>query len=172
MNISINTAAINRLIKQKTRMFSDEELGKIVRGIGIRAYRDVARETPQWSGHMAANVTITVDGKAAPGTMEMLREFSKDDDPKRKGDEEARGISDHRNSWINSHPFTKRSKISIGYSAEPLKSYYAQVEAGLSTSKEGLRSVNRPGQALARALAKVQTKFNNFEAELYKRDEI
>jgi len=161
MMIRLDTHTIHQFIENRKREYSDERIGNYIKGAVISAYNFALEETPQWSGHMAANLTITVDGKAAPGInlkddvwQKRFRDAGDQEVLPDKGSDNGTGPGRARNSWVNAAPFTITTMASLSYINEPSENYYAEVEAG-----NNLRLLNRPGQALARAEAYTRSRW-------------
>lgn len=153
--VGINLGNIEAFIKDRLERYGDERIGKALKANIISAYNFALEETPQWSGHMAVNLTIEVDGHSTDGAdikPENWRTLLKDGGVSQRGNTIYTGMGRDRNSWVDSYPFTIETQASIYYTNEPTDSYYEQVEGG-----ENLRDVNQPGHALARAEAYVRS---------------
>jgi hypothetical protein len=153
--VGINLGNIEAFIKDRLERYGDERIGKALKANIISAYNFALEETPQWSGHMAVNLTIEVDGQSKPGediTTGDWRIPLDEGTVSYKGNGEFTDLGRERNSWVDSYPFTIETQASLSYVNEPTESYYAKVEAG-----ENLRDVNQPGHVLARAEAYVRS---------------
>jgi hypothetical protein len=153
-NLSIDLKLMARAIDQRKHEISDEEIGNYLRGAIIAFYNKALPEVPQWSGHMAANLTIEIDGKESPGVdlrppgYNYMAVVWRGEEPEMKEAKapgnKASVRANQRNSWVDNAKLTPYSTATVYYKNEPSDSYYDDVE-GYTTD---LRDENTPSRAL------------------------
>jgi hypothetical protein len=153
-NLSVDLKLMAKAIDQRKHEISDEEIGNYLRGAIIAFYNKALPEVPQWSGHMAANLTIEIDGKEGPAAdirgpnYNYMAVVWSGEEPEIKEAEapgnKASVIANQRNSWVDTAKLTPYSTATVYYKNEPSDSYYDDVE-GYTTD---LRKENTPSRAL------------------------
>ncbi len=104
--------------KGKNRASEGARMAEAVRWI----FDEVVAAVPQWSGHLASNFTISVNGEAAPNTNKLLVENWKGmirgipRDPVSSGDHLAVDKAERRNNWaLNDHVYKVKDSIMFSF---------------------------------------------------------
>ncbi len=149
MSFSNNLNVIDRFVSGITKNISDEVIGNVLLDAATSVYKEAVKETPQWSGYMASNLTISVDGEDKPGSSALKAEYkgSKQKPIYKKGSSTAVEIANSRNMWVNTHEGANMNSVIELYYANP-QPYYAAVE---NYPQDFLREVNLPGKTIYRA---------------------
>lgn len=144
--LGLNLSAIDRFITKNLNSISDEEVGGYIRGAVIAVYNQAIPNVPQYSGHMAANLTVNIDGVESPGADIRYTGYVHfgQDQVYEAGHPFGVTASRARNNWVNSAALTIHSRGFLYYANEPDEGYYTAVEDGTAD----LRDVNLPSRAL------------------------
>ena len=141
------TTNIDEFIRDLTamqRQISPKSLGKVVRGTVINLFKDIVKETPQWSGAATKAWTIVLTGEAGPVISPSGRMASKVPEHS-KGDPTAVETCYSRNRWVNG----KDVEFLKGCSIVNSQPYIELLEEGAK-----LRDLNKPGRMVERAKMK------------------
>ena len=155
----INMPALTKQLGIAKSKLSDKRIKGVIQDEVIKAYHAAIEETPQYSGYLASNLRIEVNGihggvatelrDAHENWIQLGAEYGK---IKSKGDEYAIGIASVYNRWFNNFEndatFSMGDTVTIKYVEAP---HWRTAEAGVK-----LRDVNAPGKALARAEASIK----------------
>lgn len=155
LDVAIFLSNINlaKFLGVQKKRISEEKIVEVLREAAIEIYHDVIENTPQYSGYLASNLRIGVDGNLPEPALDLYEAHEKwrsISEPKSKGDDYAIGIAAAYNRGFNTAKMDIRSKVTIRY----LASHWRVAEKGVA-----LRNVNKPGQSMARAEAKFSEKF-------------
>jgi len=143
--------AIQKKLRLSGKMLEEKAIDVIVDEV-IKTYKVTLAATPQYSGYLASNLRIFVNGQSAPVANELYADhqnWSKLSNVKQKGDPAAMEIaSSYNRGFFNSaRPgLTMQSTVGVGY----LSGYWRPVEAGVN-----LRDVNGSGKALAKGFGRL-----------------
>lgn len=152
--IGLSNIKLQKFLGVQKKRISSERIVEVLREAAIEIYHDVIEETPQYSGYLASNLRIGADGKLPEVALDLFEAHEKWRtiyEPKSKGDDYAIGVASVYNRGFNTTKMTLRSKVTIRYFAP----HWRIAEKGVA-----LRSVNKPGHALARAEVKFANKFS------------
>ena len=159
MSITCNLQDFIDKMNALQKATSTATVGQVVRGKVITIFKDIVKETPQWSGAAASNWTISINGSssgAIPSGAHVTRrpEFS-------KGDESAVSAAFMKNEFVNGYD----EEFLNGCVISNPQPYIEYLEEG---SLKGLRSMNMPGRMVARSLMKNQGRETlKFGIEIY-----
>lgn len=155
--INLNLDYLNRFLATKREKLNPERLAARFRGVVIETYMSAVKEVPQFSGHMASNLRISVNGSAVtpsnemfnPGPWQGFRAYQ-------KGSSEAIAIANSHNSWINSRQAALSDVYELKYADGAESEYFDSIESGSGK----LRDVNRPSMAILRAGARIKSQYS------------
>jgi len=136
---------------------SDKRVKGIIQDEVIKTYHLAIEETPQYSGYLASNLRIQVNGigggvatdlqEAHENWHELGKEYG---GIKEKGDEYAIGVASVYNRWFNDYDTNPTFGVDDTISIRYLAPHWRIAEVGVK-----LREINKPGKALARAKANI-----------------
>lgn len=162
-NFHFNMPALLKQIGTAKDFIRDEKVKGILQDEIIKAYHSGIEETPQYSGYLASNLRIQVNGIGDGPAFDLLDDHEKWHELgkefggiKSKGDDYAIGIASTYNRWFNNFDKDSTFSISDTVTIKYLAPYWRTAEAGVK-----LRDVNKPGKALARAKAGIKNDRRN-----------
>lgn len=153
MAIALNKINLAKFLDVQKRRISEEKIVDVLREAAVEIYHDVIEHTPQYSGYLASNLRIGVDGNLPEHALDLYEAHEKWrslSEPKSKGDDYAIGIAASYNRGFNTVKMDIRSKVTIKY----LASHWRVAEKGVA-----LRNVNKPGHSMAMAEVKFAKRF-------------
>jgi hypothetical protein len=147
MSIGLDTLKMNKLINQKLASISEVRIGKRLRGFAIAAYQHAVERVPQYSGHMASNLRISINGAPVEYTEDMFNENFREAYgglSYQAGDKAAIDKANEKNQHVNSHYPSMYDTYTIKYAEGAQTAYFESVE--LATVN--LRTPNMPSNAI------------------------
>lgn len=150
----INDINLAKWMGVRKKRLNDPRIIEVLREAAIEMYHDIIEETPQYSGFLASNLRIGVNGDLPPAALDLYEQhvnWRDIQEPKSKGDDYAIGIAASYNRGFNTASMKIEDKVTIRY----LAPHWRIAENGTK-----LRDVNGEGRAMARAQARFKGDFS------------
>lgn len=133
----------------------ENDLDALARGVVITFWNNILANTPQWTGAMAASWNFTYNVPIGVDRHDMVQD--REAAPYQKGQPIGIDIANAASrEMLNTFTLGTVAYISNGVTDEHANYYAEAVEDG----SQRIRSVNRPGNAIAMALGAIDAKYS------------